>query len=159
MQKPDQVDKYWATRALTFVEAAEAAHTPDQVLKVFGHEIAQVGFYAHLMIVLDSREFSRRVLANGWHPEWTALYTKEKMADDDPVPRHTLRSINPFLWREAHYDGEAEPKALVVMRRAIDFGMTEGLCVPIHHRDGSVTGVSIAGDSPISVTVFGPRCV
>jgi LuxR family quorum sensing-dependent transcriptional regulator len=148
MQKLDQVDKYWAARALTFVEAAEAAHTPDQVLKVFGHEIARVGFYAHLMIVLDSREFSRRVLANGWHPEWTAVYTKEKMADDDPVPRQTLRSINPFLWREAPYDSEAEPRALTVMRRAVDFGMTEGLCVPIHHGDGSVAGVSIAGNRP-----------
>jgi LuxR family quorum sensing-dependent transcriptional regulator len=146
MPEIGQVDTYWGLRALEFVSAAEAARSPEDVLTLFSREIAQVGFHAHLMVVMDSREFTRRVIANGWNPEWSSLYTKENMAADDPVARHFLHTIHPFEWKDAPFDAEQEPKALEIMRRAVDFRMNSGFCVPVHC-DSSVTAVSMAGEN------------
>lgn len=142
-----QTDRFWGTRALEFVSAAEGARSPDQVLHLFQKEIDQVGFHAYLMVVMDGRDFTRRVIANGWHPEWTSVYTKEGMAEADPVARNFLHSVHPFLWSEAPYDTERETRAKVIMQRATDFRMTDGFCIPIHY-DSAITAVSVAGEKP-----------
>jgi LuxR family quorum sensing-dependent transcriptional regulator len=136
-------------RALEFAAGAEQAATVDDVLQLFTREIAQVGYTSHLIVVVDERDLPRRSIANGWQPQWTALYTKEKMTQSDPVHRHLLRTLKPFLWSEAPYDAEREPRCQAIMQLATDFRMTEGFCVPVHY-DGTTAAVSIAGEKPES---------
>ncbi len=140
-------DTYWAERAFAFVAAAEAARAPEHALQLFRQEIAQLGFNAFVMAVVDGRDFKRRVVANGWHPQWTALYVKENMTEADPVHRNFFRTLNPFLWTEARFDAERELRAKSIMQRAADFRMKVGFCVPIHY-DHTITAVSIAGERP-----------
>ena len=140
-------DRYWGLRALEFAAAAEQASAVETVLELFTQEIAQVGFNSHLIVVVDDRDLTGRSIANGWPPQWTELYTKEKMSRADPVHRYLLRTLNPFLWSEAPYDAEQEPECKSVMQLAADFRMTEGFCVPVHY-DGTTAAVSIAGEKP-----------
>ena len=69
------------------------------------------------MTAVNDREhdFSRRVIARSWHPEWAAMYEGEQMTDDDPVRRKLSRSTKPFLWSEAQYDPWREQRAKQVM--------------------------------------------
>jgi LuxR family quorum sensing-dependent transcriptional regulator len=143
-------DPHWGVRALEFVDAVERAKTPADVETLFRASIAQAGFGAYVMCGLPDAQtdFRNRVLANGWPSEWSRIYLAENFAKNDPVERHCLRSVDPFDWGDAYYDAEAEPVAKSIMQRAADFGMKQGLCVPIHYGDGSGAAVSIAGERP-----------
>jgi LuxR family transcriptional regulator, quorum-sensing system regulator BjaR1 len=143
-------DPHWGVRALEFVDAVERAPTPADVETLFRANIAQAGFGAYVMCGLPDAQadFKNRVLANGWPTEWSRLYLTENLAKNDPVERHCLRSVNPFDWCNAPYDSEAEPDAGDVMRRAAEFGLKKGFCVPIHYGDGPGAAVSISGEQP-----------
>jgi LuxR family quorum sensing-dependent transcriptional regulator len=145
-----QIDHYWGTRALEFVDQVEAATSPEALMALFARTIGEAGFSAFVMCGLPDAQtsFRDRILANGWPPEWSAIYLREELARHDPVERHCLHSVEPFDWSEARYDPEREPKAAMVMHRAVDFHMAQGFCVPIHFGDGPGAAVSIAGERP-----------
>jgi len=146
----EQTDTYWGVRALEFVDVVEAISSPDSIAAYFSRTIGEAGFSAFVMCGLPDTQtsFRDRILANGWPAEWSAIYLREELARYDPVERHWLRMLDPFDWSEAPYDPEQEPRAEMVMRRATDFRMTKGFCVPIHYGDGPGAAVSIAGDCP-----------
>jgi LuxR family transcriptional regulator, quorum-sensing system regulator BjaR1 len=150
MREFEGIDRYWAIQALDFIEALDATSTCDGVLRLFRDEIGQIGFHSFLMTAVNDREhdFSRRVIARSWHPEWVAMYESEQMTDNDPVRRKLSRSTKPFLWSEAQYDPWRELRAKQVMERASDFRMNQGLCVPIYHHGGLAAAINISGEKP-----------
>ena len=141
---------FWCARALDFIDSVEAVGTLEQVAALFEKEIAQAGFSAFIMCGLPdaTTSFQNRIIANGWSAEWSAIYLKEDLARYDPVERYCLQSAEPFDWSQAPYDPETEPRAHDVMRRARDFKMAQGFCVPIHYGDGPGAAISIAGERP-----------
>ncbi len=145
-----QDDRYWAVRALDFVDAANSAETTDGVMSLFGRFIAEVGYDSYVMLTLPDNKtvFERRLIVNGWQPEWTEIYIREKLQDHDPVARHSVRTLDPYYWDEAPHDARNPALSQSVMRRARDFGMHEGLCVPIHSELGLGAALSIAGRQP-----------
>ena len=54
----------------------------------------------------------------------------------DPVIRLCRKTTWPFEWSEAPYDAQQEKRADEIMRRAVDFGMARGFCLPIHGIQG-----------------------
>jgi LuxR family quorum sensing-dependent transcriptional regulator len=138
----------WGTRALDTVEAIEAAKEPAEVAALFNTVITECGFHAYFMAGLPppDQSLSDLVVANGWHPEWFELYTRERFVEVDPIPLYCKQTTRAFEWREAPYDRDNNPAARAVMDRALDFRMFEGLCIPIHYDDGTSAAVSIAGE-------------
>jgi LuxR family transcriptional regulator, quorum-sensing system regulator BjaR1 len=151
-------DRYWANKALDFVDAVERLNTTQEITDLFAKQLSECGFSAYLISGLPRPdiEFGQRMLAHGWAPEWSDLYLKEKWAEHDPVARHCFRSVDPFEWSAAPYDREHEPLAQVIMDRAADFKMRKGFCVPIHSPDGSSAAVSVGGDSPVMTSGVKP---
>jgi LuxR family quorum sensing-dependent transcriptional regulator len=141
-------NSHWGVRALDVVEAIEKADTPVQVTAYLEKAMAECGFHAYLMAGFPPPERSLYdfVVANGWSREWFDVYTRERFVAHDPIPRYCHRTTQAFEWREASYDHENDFAARRVMERARDFGMCEGLCIPIHYVDGAMAAVSIAGE-------------
>ena len=143
----EAVDPFWAVRTLEFVSSLEAARTCSDVMELFRREIAGLGFASYVMIAVDDRDFTRRLIASGLDPEWTAIYAEQNFKDADPVRREVASAARPFLWSEAAYDPRREPRAREVMTHAAEFHMREGFCVPI--RDGNaVATLSLSGEKP-----------
>ena len=118
-------------------------------MDLFRREIAQVGFHSHIMVTVDERDFTRRVMASGWHPQWTKIYTQERaLREADPVRQKLLRTTNAFLWSEVRYDPQREALAKLVMQRATDFRMNEGFCVPIFRQGSPIAAINISGEKP-----------
>lgn len=140
-------DRSWAARSLEFVRAVEKACTPKEVQELFSREIAQAGFNAHVMVIVDELDRSRRVIASGWHPEWARIYAKEDLKKVDPIHQHIFKSVEPFIWSDVRYDPQQNPGAKSVFQRARDFRMNEGFCVPMPF-DGKIAAVSLAGENP-----------
>jgi LuxR family quorum sensing-dependent transcriptional regulator len=147
-------DTYWARRALGFVDAIDRVNTPGEVASLLAKEIEQAGFHAYLIIGLpesqtsSNKSFKHRILAKGWPIGWTELYVKEGLAEFDPVPRYAAQTMDPFKWSEAPYDPVRERQADYVIKRAVDFQLAEGFCVPIHTDDGPGSVVSLGGERP-----------
>jgi LuxR family quorum sensing-dependent transcriptional regulator len=142
-------EAYWGRRALDFVDAIEASKTAACVISQFEKVIRDLGFHAYIMagIPTSGQSLGSLTLANGWPAEWYALYVRENLHAVDPVPRHCLSTLNPFVWSEAPYDREHDPRAHHVMMRARDFRLDHGFCVPIHY-DDAVGAISLAGERP-----------
>lgn len=132
---------------MEFVSSLDAASSCGDVMELFRREVAGLGFTSYVMIAVDDRDFTRRLIANGLNPEWPAIYAKKNWKEVDPVRLKVARSVLPFLWSEAAYDPRREPRAREVMAHAAEFQMKEGFCVPI--RDGNaIATLSISGEKP-----------
>lgn len=138
-----------ASRVLEFIDAAEVATLPQQVMALFESAVGEFGFHAYIMAGIPTSDvsFDRVTIANGWPAEWFDLYVRDNLCAVDPIPRHALTTVHPFLWSEALYDREADSAARRVMERAMDFRFNSGFCIPIHY-EAATAAVSMAGDRP-----------
>jgi LuxR family quorum sensing-dependent transcriptional regulator len=144
-----ELKPYWGRRALDFVDAIEASKTAASVISQFERVIGELGFHAYIMagIPTSGQSLKELTIANGWPAEWFDLYNREKFHMVDPVPRHCFNTLNPFEWKDVPYDRERDRSAHRVMMRARDFGLCDGLCIPIHY-DDAIGAISMAGERP-----------
>lgn len=139
-----------ANEALDFCEGLMGFAELVEIADAFQCAIARFGL-DHFIITdipgVDQR-FERAVLLRRWPPGWFEAYAGESFVRADPVIRLCRSTTALFEWTEAPYDPEREPRALEVMRRAIEFGLVRGLSLPIHGLDGLETYFSVSGRSP-----------
>jgi LuxR family transcriptional regulator, quorum-sensing system regulator BjaR1 len=145
---PFPTDPYWAIRSLEFVTAVQAASTRDETLGLYGAALGELGFHSFLFTAIDERDFSHRVLAKEWHPEWAKVYVAERMTEVDPVRRKLYRTLNSYLWSEARYACRRSKLARVVMDRAAEFRMNQGVCIPVYDLRRPIAAFSISGEKP-----------
>jgi LuxR family quorum sensing-dependent transcriptional regulator len=72
-----------------------------------------------------------------WH------YECQDHMPHDPVAERMNRSRARFRWSDTYATANARGQR--VLDEIAEFGFREGLAIPIHQADGSVTGVSISG--------------
>jgi LuxR family transcriptional regulator, quorum-sensing system regulator BjaR1 len=75
---------------------------------------------------------------------WVNEYLAREYVLSDPIVRHCMESLNPFLWQEA-LEATISDDAKKVMMRAEAYGLTNGVCFPIHNINGFEAGVSLSG--------------
>jgi LuxR family quorum sensing-dependent transcriptional regulator len=75
------------------------------------------------------------LILSGWPEAWLRHYIEANLIHQDPVIRKVRQETLPFLWSEAHYAPD-DKAALRVMHDAKEFGLAEGLAVPVHRHDG-----------------------
>jgi LuxR family transcriptional regulator, quorum-sensing system regulator BjaR1 len=143
------MEAYWGRRALDYVDAIEASTTSTSVTSQFVKIIEGLGFRAYIIAGIPSsgQSLQQLTLAHGWPAEWFDLYSRRNFAEVDPIPRHCLQTLNPFLWSEAPCDRSRDSAAYEVMTRARDFGLKAGFCIPIHY-DDAAGAISLGGDRP-----------
>ncbi|MBP0615242.1 helix-turn-helix transcriptional regulator [Jiella mangrovi] len=81
----------------------------------------------------------------GCDPEWLARYLEKGYIHWDPVIGNVRRTDTPFTWDEA-CRGKLDPNAQRVMDEASEFGMRDGLMVPIHTLEGLSAFVTFTGE-------------
>jgi LuxR family quorum sensing-dependent transcriptional regulator len=75
------------------------------------------------------------LILSGWPEPWLRHYLDYNLIHQDPVIRKVRQETLPFLWSDAHYAPD-DKAAIRVMHDAKEFGLAEGLAVPIHGHDG-----------------------
>src|SRR5262245_46001554 len=118
------------SRAFEFVETVDKLPDTKGVLDAMGRMLGQYGFDYFCCAYRPSldRSTTRARSPAGF----LDMYSAEQFVSDDPALRHCRTTLLPFRWfREAPYDPEREPRAVELVRRARDFGMTDGVTIPI----------------------------
>lgn len=85
-------------------------------------------------------------LVNSWPAAWANRYFARNYVLHDPMVRELFRTCRPFRWDEVLERRKMERAERAVMREAADFGMRQGLVVPIHGCDGRTGVLGMAGD-------------
>ena len=89
-----------------------------------------------------TERLDERVMLSNWPTGWIARYRGGNYARFDPVLRRARRAVKPFEWSEAPYCRD-DPDAVRVMSEAkYDFGLVEGLTVPMSSDHGTHAIVS-----------------
>lgn len=135
---------------LDFIVDLERIATVDEAMDALSGMFGRFGFRTLVLTGLPNpvQSVEQVLLAKRVPPEWFKVYVANNYVRDDPVPRQCRRTVHPFEWSELHYNAETEPRTAEVMRRAADFGLAQGLTVPIHGITGYEACVSLAGEQP-----------
>ncbi|BAV50902.1 transcriptional regulator [Mesorhizobium loti] len=117
--------------AITKIDTARSA---DAILQEFRFAMERYGLRNFLITGLPvphGTDWQREILADGWSPEWHRRYVAEEYFLHDPCVAQCRHSPQPFRWGELPA-AKLVARAKLVMNEAAEFGMKEGICVPIH---------------------------
>ena len=140
----------YARCAFDFLDRICGMQQPEQIFDAFHAATQSLGFETFIMGGLPdpSQRLEQTVLLKHWPDEWYSIYTHGNYVRDDPVIWSCRRTVEPFLWSDAPYDPSANRRSHQVMCGAAEFGMTKGLCIPIHGLSGMESAVSLGGLQP-----------
>ncbi|WP_424196559.1 LuxR family transcriptional regulator [Ampullimonas aquatilis] len=109
--------------------------------RFYCHELGFDTFIYALRIPTQFSE-SRIVVIKGYPDAWLDRYWEKQYASSDPVVAHCSQQIMPIIWNNlklAKYSASAQ-----VMHEAGDFGMKDGISMPIHSPHGELGILSFA---------------
>lgn len=94
----------------------------------------------------DGDDVREHVLIAGW-PEWSERYQAACHYRRDPVVRSLRQTSELLLWRAAPADAEGAS----VMAEAADYGLRDGLSIPIFNLSGFQSAVSFSAQHPLDL--------
>ncbi|MBX9462781.1 MAG: LuxR family transcriptional regulator [Aquamicrobium sp.] len=130
------------------ISAIDDSPSSDRALEVFQGVLNRYGLNSFLITGLpvpQDSEWHREILHDGWASEWFARYESEGHFLYDPCAARSRLAAEPFLWHELRA-GRLTTRASLVMDEAAEFGMKDGLCVPIHMPLSGPAVVTAASD-------------
>lgn len=134
---------------MPIIESIQRETDADAIADIMLRAIEPYGFHSFIISGLPDlgMDFRPFVLLSGWDEDWFDRYAERGYVHHDPVARHSFFTTLPFEWSEALADRQTDEAALRVVEEARDFGLTEGLCVPVHMESGAKGAVSLAGEA------------
>jgi LuxR family quorum sensing-dependent transcriptional regulator len=133
---------------LQAAEKIDQATKVDEILGTLCTCLEQYGFCACLITQLPLTHESRwqeHILANCWPQEWYQHYNATGHFRHDPCVAHCRRTADPFLWSDVSRKN-LEASARLVMDEATEFGLRQGICVPVHAPFSPPTVVTVSGE-------------
>jgi LuxR family quorum sensing-dependent transcriptional regulator len=119
---------------LATISEIDDACSAERVLEIFRGVLESYGLNSFLVTGLpvpQDSEWHRAILCDGWPHEWFARYESAGHFVHDPCAARSRVAADPFLWHQLPMDG-LTARGRLVMDEATEFGMKDGLCVPIH---------------------------
>ncbi len=139
-----------ARDALDLIETLDRTSTPDAVMDEMRGVLARFGFeyFCFASLPRPRQHFEDVMLAVRVPPEWIKIYCDQEYLHVDPAMRHVRGTTFPFEWKNARYDPDKEPRAAEMVRRATEFGLSQGVMVPVHGAAGCEGVVWMGGRHP-----------
>jgi LuxR family quorum sensing-dependent transcriptional regulator len=135
------------TDAFEVIDELGRLNDPETIFARLAGYLGRYGFTSFLVSGLPSQRerLEPYILLNGWPTGWFERYTAVNHYRHDPCVRHCFSTIEPFAWSELPPDLVEGQEAQLVMNEAVEFGLAEGLCIPLHDVYGSQAVVTMAG--------------
>lgn len=116
------------------ISEIDAACSTERALDIFQGVLERYGLHSFLITGLPVPHDSgwhRAILHDGWPSEWSIRYESEGHFLHDPCAARSRLTAEPFLWDQLP-TGDLTPRSRLVMDEAAEFGLKDGICVPIH---------------------------
>lgn len=130
-----------------FISCARNAENEQAILKSLRiiADFFEVEMFAVAGIPKANERIDSYFLGHAWPREWFDRYITQNYVHVDPVIRQAVRSDDMFVWSETVSHADIPRSSRRVMDEAAEYGMRNGLSVPIHATEGMQGIVSFAG--------------
>lgn len=118
--------------------ALEACRSVDEVRDVFQRIIDSYGFSSFGFMDASHSWENNPLLVSTHSTDWIDTYRAENFITCDPCLNVARRTNLPFHWGSIvlpAVTGKRKPGAVRTMETARDFGVKEGLTIPVHYND------------------------
>ncbi len=134
---------------LDFIDHLETIPTADRVWDSLLSFSSRYGFrYGGLADIPGAGEnLEDTTLCVSWPEEWRERYFHGNYVDRDPAVLHMLRTPEPYTWTDTLDSPDYTKSQRRIVYEAGEFGMTNGLIVPILGLRTGTAIVSMAGDN------------
>lgn len=135
-------------RALEVLADFDEIDDPAVLMAKASELLRRHGYSAFVLSRLPRRPVNQapEILLNGWPEGWSDRYEQASHYTRDPVAAYCAETVRPFSWAEIprkYMQGELGHR---VVNEASEFGLVQGLCIPIHTVVGA-GGMSLAGEA------------
>lgn len=139
--------------ALAFVDRSNEIDKPTELIEEFSVVVRQLGFKHFIMTGLPAygEDVEQLIVANGWPPGWLERYREGRFFFDDPVSKAAFVSAGPYTWRAARERNETTSRTMQIEGEAREFGMVDGIAIPLFDPENWQAIVSLAAEVPIDV--------
>lgn len=120
-------------------DAQELLSRSSRILERFGYSAFVLSRLPRVDLVRQPE-----ILLNGWPSGWADQYDEAGHYGHDPVASFCAASARPFAWTEIPAEHMHGHRGERIVNEASEFGLTQGLCIPIHTSLGT-GGMSLAG--------------
>lgn len=139
-----------SVRAFDVIDSIKSASTREELDSVVGPIFAELGFpwFAAATFFQVDRTPRSRVLLGKFHPEWAARYMRYNYSRSSRISGELLHTRGPYSWSEAIERRGIDQSQRRIWDEARDFGLNDGLFVPVSWTDGSYSAVVLGGMKP-----------
>jgi DNA-binding CsgD family transcriptional regulator len=129
-----------------FIGRSARAEKPAQLFDLFAGMIGKFGFSEYTYIGFHIGDATERfpIVKSTYPTEWAAYYHTKEYVTFDPVVISSAKSVVPIEWRAARSKSRLSPKQRLLFDEAGEFGISDGVTVPIHGFGGEFATLSIA---------------
>ena len=106
--------------------SAEAIDVFCECLKPFGLRYCLISG----LPIAGQASWRRSILVNRWPGTWFERYNDAAHYGNDPCVARVRSSVDPFYWSDVELE-QLAPAQRLVMAEAREFGLKQGICVPI----------------------------
>lgn len=136
---------------LEFVSCMGETENLDELVSLFDDLIGEFGYeyFRCAEVVRRNDPLDPYVAFGEISEDWCERYKEQKYVFSDSTVQLGLQSKYPFAWSDVQKKKRISSVAKRIFEEAeIEFGYRDGLVVPIHLDNGSVSMFSIIGEAP-----------
>lgn len=131
----------------TFIESCGAAQNAAALEGELSKTITQIGFDKYAYIAFRGRSYNGRPYVVTNYPEqWHEHYSEQGYVNKDPVIASAQQSITPLNWQDMLDSGRRIREERRVIEEASEFGMLNGVTIPIHGPRSDFATLTVASD-------------
>ncbi len=137
-----------AVRAIEYAERLGKIASLEELGRAFKAAVAPLGLNATVCGVAAGPRIAagKPFYFVDWPSDWLKLYEKEDFIRIDPIPRTMRGTGRATMVNEIKANLSARDPGWRVLQAGADFGLKEGMMVPMTLRDGSLGLISMVGD-------------
>jgi LuxR family transcriptional activator of bioluminescence operon len=127
-----------------FAEKASKLTDVASFKDLMSAELDRLGFsrFAHVALRIPGKTDGPFALTT-YPPDWAEHYLAKDYVNHDPVLQTAHAGMQPFDWLRLSRHGNLSARQQRMMREADDFGVSQGLTIPIHGPNGAFTSCSL----------------
>ena len=135
---------------LGWLEQAVDAQGIEACLLAYAARFGLTALFAGWVPGLDTaaRDISSKILFQKFPTEWAARYNDRDYVFRDPVVKRLQSDRNLFSWADAYSSCRSSSDVKLIRGEASEFGLVDGLVVPIQSVDGAHAAFSFGGERP-----------
>lgn len=134
-----------------FVEKIRNADEIDELRSIFESTVGQLGFRYFTYHIVRVPGLGNRLpyVVTTYPDQWVSHYISEGYVHVDPILTQGPKSVVPFSWNDIALPDDLSKKQVKLFSEADDYGIANGMSVPIHGPSGEFASMSMVADGSV----------